>query len=358
MDALLRPDTMARAQANQILLQNGALTIDEWRGRENMNPLDSRAGEVHWMPLNIAPVSVAEKAPSEDGSVEALRIELRGFDFTVDDQLGLHELRSLANRHKVAEATRPLIEDASQRLLRREVKAVRRMMKQQLAGIPNGRELRGTDGLFNDLEEFYHGEEFIETVIDALLPVIRAYAQQIYTQAAIEVGYPPDFTPALETFVNDYVHTVANGHAKTSRQELQSLIQTMNFTELLNALDLKLEKWLKKRANKMSAQQISQGNGAFSKFAYVKAGVLNLIWVAVGGATCRFCNKMSGRIISTTENFLNAGQKFEGEPEEGVEDDLGDAVGITKQAYSLVASYNVGHPPLHKFCKCSISPSI
>jgi HK97 family phage portal protein len=339
MDALLRPDTMARAQANQILLQNGALTIDEWRGRENMNPLDSRAGEVHWMPLNIAPVSVAEAGPSEEDAARQLRSELRSQHVEVDESFGLHELRSLANRRKIAEATRPLIEDASQRLLRREVKAVQRMMKKQLAGLPDGRELRGTDGLHNDLEEFYHGE-FTEIIAEALLPVLRSYAREIYTQAALEVGFPPEFTPELEEFIRGYVLVSAAQHAQTSRQELQSLISTLDFTEVINALELKLAEWLEKRAQKMAKRQTTEGNGAFSKFAYIAGGIVIVRWVTAGAATCPFCRKLNGKVVESFTNFLDAGQALD--TDEG----------------KLVPRSNVGHPPAHPGCDCFISPGL
>ena len=339
MDALLRPDTMARAQANQILLQNGALTIDEWRARENMNPLDSRAGEVHWMPLNIAPVSVAEAGPSEEDAARHLRNELRSQHVEVDDSFGLRELRSLANRRKIAEATRPLIEDASQRLIKREVKAVKRMMTKQLSGLPDGRELRGTDGLFTELDEFYHGE-FMEVIAEALLPVIRSYPREIYTQAALEVGFPPEFTPDLEEFIKGYVSVSAVQHARTSRQELQSLISTLDFTEVLNALELKLAEWLEKRAQKMAKRQTTEGNGAFSKFAYIAGGVVSLRWVTAGSATCPFCKKLNGRSVLGAETFLQAGTALESD--EG----------------KLRVSRNVNHPPAHPGCDCFISPGI
>ena len=337
MVALLRPDTMARAQANAILLQNGALTIDEWRARENMNPLDSRAGEVHWMPLNIAPVAVAEAGPSEDEAASQLRNELRSQHVEVDDSFGLRELRSLSNRRRIAEATRPLIEDASQRLLKREVKAVQRMMKKQLTGITPDRELRGTDGLHSDLEEFYHGE-FTEVIAEAMLPVVRSYAREIYTQAALEVGFPPEFTPELEEFIKGYVAVSAAQHARTSRQELQSIISTTSFTEVLNALELKLAEWLDKRAQKMANRQTTEGNGAFTKFAYVAGGVISLRWVTAGSATCPFCKKLNGRNIIASGNFLEAGTAFD--TEEG----------------RLKVPRNVGHPPAHPGCDCFISP--
>ena len=339
MDSLLRPDTMARAQANQILLQNGALSIDEWRARENLNPLDSRAGEVHWMPLNIAPVSVAEKVPGDDEAARLLRDELRSLDFEVDDSFGLRELRSLASRRKVADATKPLIEEVSQRLLKREVKAVRRMMKKQLAGIDNGRELRGTDGLFTDLEEFYHGE-FTEVIAEALLPIMRSYARQIYTQAALEVGFPPEFTPDLEEFIQGYVDVVVVQHSVQSRQALQAIISETHFTEVVNALELKLAEWLDKRAKKMAARQTTEGNGAFSKFAYVAGGVVSVRWVTSGAATCPFCRKLNGQVVESFTNFINAGQ--------ALESDQG----------KLVPRRNVSHPPAHPGCDCYISSGL
>lgn len=339
MDALMRPDKMVRAQANQIALQNGALSIDEWRASENMNPLDNRAGEVHWMPLNIAPVSVAEAGPDEENQRKAIRDELRGLDFVADDDLNLRELRSLANRRKIADATKPLIEDVAQRLLRREVKAVRRMMKKELAGITTGRELRGTDSLFTALEEFYDGD-FRDVIRDALLPVMRSYGREIYTQAAIEVGFPPEFTPELEEFVRGYVDVVVIQHASMSRQALQSIISATHFTELLNALELKLEEWLDKRAKKMAVRQTTEGNGAFSKFAYVAGGVAKLRWVTSGSATCPFCRKLNGRVVASFENFVNAGQALENEDQK------------------LVPRGNIGHPPVHPGCDCFILPSI
>ena len=336
MDSLLRPDTMARAQANQILLQNGALSIDEWRARENLNPLNDRAGEVHWMPLNIAPVSVAESGPSDDGAENMLREELRSHGMEIDDTIPILSLRSLGNRRKIAEASRPLLQDAAQKLLRREVKIVRRMMKKQLNG--GAREERGTDGLFQELEEFYHGE-FAEVIAEMMLPVVRSYARQIYTQAALEIGYPPEFTTELEEFIREYVAKSSSYHAMTSRQRLQTILSDSSFEEVLNGLEIELADWLENRANKIGIKQMTEGNGAFSKYAYIAGGVTALRWVTAGPANCPFCKKLSGVVVGTVSNFVEAGQTVES--------------GSDK----LRARQNIGHPPLHGGCDCFISPS-
>jgi HK97 family phage portal protein len=345
MDALMRPDAKSRSESNAILLQNGTLTIDEWRARENLNPLGTPAGETHWMPLNIAPVSVAEAGPvaAEEGLRVQLEHELRGLGVQVREGAGVGELRSLANRRKIGEEMRPLIEQAAKRLVRREAKVVRRMMKKQLADLPRGaveiEELRGTDGLFTDLEEFYHGE-FTETIAEAMLPVIRSFARQIYTQAAIEIGYPPDFTPELEEFVGGYVGSFARHHAQNSRQQLQSIISQMDFKELLNELELRLAQWEAERAQAIALKETTEGNGAFTKFAYVAGGVTMLRWVTTGADTCPFCKRLSGAIVGVKTAFVQAGQTLE--------TDVG----------RLTPRRMIGHPPLHSGCDCLVSPGL
>ena len=339
LDDLLRPDTIARATANQILLQNGALSIDEWRTKENLNPIDDPAGSVHWMPLNIAPVSVAENQGEDDQTRNNLEQQLRTLQIEIRKDATLPELRSLANRKKIADQFRPMIRDAGQRLVNREVKAVKRMMKKNLSGIPDGRELRGTDSLFSELEEFYHGE-FTDTIITMMLPVVRSYAQAIYTQAAMEVGYPADFTEELEEFVRGYMDVVGNHHAKNSRQQLQSIISETDFIELINSLDIRLEQWVTNRAEKMARKETTEGNGAFSKFAYVAGGVMSLRWVTTGTGTCPFCKKLSGMVVASSARFVEAGAT------------------VQSEAGDLVPRSNIGHPPLHSGCDCFISPSI
>jgi HK97 family phage portal protein len=52
IDALLRGDTISRNQALALQRQNGIITANEWRGIENMNPQEGKAGDMLWMPLN------------------------------------------------------------------------------------------------------------------------------------------------------------------------------------------------------------------------------------------------------------------------------------------------------------------
>ena len=72
VDALLRGDIQSRYTAFQIARQNGTLSANEWRERENQNPIDG--GDVQWRPLNMAnaddptPAQLAQTARSTRGA--------------------------------------------------------------------------------------------------------------------------------------------------------------------------------------------------------------------------------------------------------------------------------------------------
>ena len=340
LDDLLRPDTMARAQANQILLQNGALSINEWRTKENLNPIEDEAGDQHWMPMNVAPVSDAGSVTPVDDTAEDLREQLKFNQIEVRSDAPLSELRSLANRVKIAEATKPLFDDTAQRLVKREVKAVQRMIKKQIqpAVWDEKSAIRGTDQLSNDLKDFYFGE-FTDAYVQMMGPVIRTYAQQIYTQAALEIGYPTDFTRELEDFIETYIAMAANKYSKRSRIQLQQIISVTPFNEVLNALDVRLEKWLDKRSMEVARAQTTQTNGAISKYAYMVGGIISLRWVTRGTDTCPYCKKLSGKVVSTKQNFVEGGTPVEADEKK------------------LTPNNNIGHPPLHGGCDCFISAS-
>jgi len=58
VEGLLRGNTQARYEAYSTLWDRGVLSINEIRGKENMNPVDG--GDVHYIPMNFAPLGAAE----------------------------------------------------------------------------------------------------------------------------------------------------------------------------------------------------------------------------------------------------------------------------------------------------------
>ncbi len=56
VDALLRGDAAARAQALEIQFRNGTLTPNEWRAIENRNPMPDEDGNKSFVALNMTPI--------------------------------------------------------------------------------------------------------------------------------------------------------------------------------------------------------------------------------------------------------------------------------------------------------------
>lgn len=61
IDALLRGDIKARSEAYQMAINNGWMTANEIRERENMNRLPGDTGNKFFMPLNIAEIGAPRK---------------------------------------------------------------------------------------------------------------------------------------------------------------------------------------------------------------------------------------------------------------------------------------------------------
>lgn len=63
IDALLRGDAQARSAALQVQFMNGALSDDEWREIENRNPLPDGLGKTFFVPANMQTIERAKNPP-------------------------------------------------------------------------------------------------------------------------------------------------------------------------------------------------------------------------------------------------------------------------------------------------------
>ena len=72
LEGLLRGDTLTRQQANQIKLNNGVLTRNEWRRQDNLNEVEDEYGDDYFASQQIRPISTLytkeEKRPNREHS--------------------------------------------------------------------------------------------------------------------------------------------------------------------------------------------------------------------------------------------------------------------------------------------------
>lgn len=86
VDGLLRGDAKSRAEAFQVMRQNGIISANEWRAMENLNPITDGSGNAYWRPANFVDASappVVQDAPAparsqRDALVESYTISRNG----------------------------------------------------------------------------------------------------------------------------------------------------------------------------------------------------------------------------------------------------------------------------------------
>jgi HK97 family phage portal protein len=66
-DAYLRGDPKARADAYAVQWEHGALSGDEWRARENQDPLPDGIGQTYYRPANWVPLGQQDESPPAVG---------------------------------------------------------------------------------------------------------------------------------------------------------------------------------------------------------------------------------------------------------------------------------------------------
>lgn len=204
VDALLRADTVSRATASQIEFMNGAINLDEWRARENRNPLPDGQGQRHFVPANLTPIDktgeAAEPATGTPPKPDAEEPDEPEDIPPADEQQSVqpavvvpaevpavHEPWGFDERRRLTAID--VLVDATQRMLTKEGKAMTRAAK--------------TPGEFlTRLETFY--ADHLSLVAEAVMPGVAVYL------AAVE----SDDSPA------EHAGVIANRHVELSRHSL------------------------------------------------------------------------------------------------------------------------------------------
>lgn len=340
MDAMLRADTKTRAESNAIRFMNGNLSVNEWRRMENQNPVDTEGGDSYFVPLNLVPLDIAtdpvlldestDTAPEEDeedrsGWHDLTYLTAQGVENRRAMAMGDAELRSAASRHRQMRAFRPMLKTSAERVVRREVKQVRRAITASTS----------KDDLRSRIAEVY--KDFAAVVARELHPSLRTYAETIFAIAVREVGSSEEWGADEDVFMQQYSDNVGVRHSVSSENQLEQLVdEAEDHTAASAAVDERVGEWDETRAGKMASRESVQANGAISRLAYTAAGVSTLVWVTIGD-DCPLCSSLDGRTVGTTQNFVDAG----------------DTVEATGTA-PLTPRTNVGHPPLHQGCDCLV----
>jgi HK97 family phage portal protein len=330
VDGLLRGDIESRYKAYAIGRQWGWLSADDVREMENMNPLPDGQGNIYFVPMNMIP---ADQARIENG--QEVNEEDNGQDGTNGEgrtiqkkALERRQRRAAEIRWSLNRSFKRLLKDALTRVIRREEADVMRQARKQLQS-------RDIDQFLAWISDFYrqHEEYFRRQV----LPVLLSMAEAVQSGIADEVGAEAGMTPELEEFVRGYEMFMNRRHTGGSIERLRKAIEraVAENVDIVEELQDEFDSWYEDRIESETDENIVRASNAIARFVYAAVGVTILRWVAENNA-CDFCTELDGKTAGVHSSFVQAGEEFE-------------ANGKTIQPSS-----NIGHPPLHRGCNCTI----
>jgi HK97 family phage portal protein len=331
VDGLLRGNTKDRHEAQAIGRQNGWLSVNDIRRMENLDPIEG--GDAYLTPLNMVesgkqPTPTQGSGKVVDGKVDGRAIPEKTAQERRSEPEQVEKLRK--RRSTLLEAHRLLYEDVAKRLVRREVQDLRR-------GVGKYLRKRSVQDFKAWLDEFYL--ELGAVMREQFAPTVRSLAEQM-AQAAADELERESFTggDALAEFIERYLKNLAESHIRISRAQLEQVIEQAQSdnSDVSEAIETRLNEWEERRPAKIAQSESYEGGNALAVFFYAAMGVRYLRWAARGDS-CPFCRKLSGQVAGIDGQFVQHGDKIEGE-----------------EGKSLSISSKVRHGPLHGGCDCVV----
>ncbi len=329
IDALLRGDIVSRNTALSTQRMNGVISANEWRQKVNMNPIDGRAGDLLWQPLNMTDANEPDTIMGSTEPGEPTDEDENNDEDNSRVEFERRVKRTIQSRRLVARSYKPLFARAVKRILAEEIKNIRRIAKKTLTQRDAG------DFIF-ELNEFY--KTFRQKIFKEFSAVYHDFGPAIYPLAADEVNAPLETPAEFTAYITEFVDHTTNRYIGSSAGQLTKIVREAE--DFIADIEARLAKWEETRAAQVADREVIDGETGFAQWVYF-AGGFTTVWVAIG-KSCPYCNSLDGRVISRGGTFLSKGQSFQ---PEGAET-------------PLVVSANVSHPAAHGKCDCTVRAGI
>jgi len=158
--------------------------------------------------------------------------------------------------------------------------------------------------------------------------------------------------PEVQAFISDYSFKFASGLGATTKEGLRGLVASgqaegWSINKLRDELTSIYGGWDKTRAQMIAQTETIRSSNAGAVRSYQNAGIEYKQWfTAQDGKVCGFCQEMHNKIVGVSENYWAMGDTMDV--------DVPDEKPIT-----MTFSYeDVGAPPLHPNCRCTILPVV
>lgn len=358
---LLRGDVAARTAYYQARFNTGSITPNEIRMEEGENPLEG--GDQAFVQRQYVPLDMVQKVTEAGltGPPAAPPPPAGGQDEGGEEedqrQLLLERARKLIPqgrqrrafdaRLSLREAFRPDFRERAGRMVRGELRELRKLKKRHLEG-----DLVDVPAWLESVDEYYRGG-FVPFATEQLAAGFQAYAEAVRFQAEDEAPEgSPDPAPTqdeLREFTEGYTEAAVNGIAAGGRRRMQQLAEQAQEREEdpAAAVEQELESWAgdeegtNGRAERVATRHVNELNQAVAGFIWAAMNVSFLVARTVGDS-CPYCNAIDGTRVAPGASFFTAGDELQPE-------------GVNTP---LRFNSTVRHPPFHQGCDCVITPEL
>jgi len=293
-DAMSRADLEARYRAYSIGRQNGWLSSNDVRRRENLDPIDDPSADLYWQPLNMVPMS----SPAAMGTEPRHQVEAAE----------LLEVRTGAAAPRLALRDRfePIVRERFDEVVRREVADIGRASSKINS--------RSVADFSKWLRDFYRDHRaYVDGKLRGVLTTLAELAGEL---AAAEAG--GELSPAaLERSIDEYIVARVDRWTEARHNVLLADIREAQRTnsDPLAAITDRLEQWTETSAATEANRETIAVTEAAGRAAWAALGITTMVW-RLNGDSCPICRGLEGRTVSIHRAFLDAGvaHEFEGRP--------------------------------------------
>lgn len=328
MDGFLRGDTKNRYEAYGNAIQNGWMNINEVRALENLNPVDD--GNTFFVPLNYVSREVATKYIPANYSQTAQKEEVETVKEEIKEEL-LTESYFIEERREISFSSKKKIERLTSKMLKKEIEEIERQLpvlnSQGIQTFKN--EVNSSIGKIS-LE---YSDEFKEIFNEISVKINKSLMKQLSKDKLSDEESLKEF---IEKYTSSFIHrhsgNIVHAIIKTSEKTTPAEAEN-DFKETINKLKQDLPR-------ETAEEESVRSSNAFIKAAAIGYGLTKLKAVVAPDA-CDFCKQLEGKVFGVEGNLISKGNTMV--------DSEGNKVEVKK---------NYSHFPIHKGCKCFISPSL
>jgi SPP1 gp7 family putative phage head morphogenesis protein len=179
--------------------------------------------------------------------------------------------------------------------------------------------------------------------------VIAEQAEAIEAQFGIAFDVR---NPKVAEFIDSYTYKFLERTGATTNDALRELMlradaEGMTVPELQTQLRELYDGWSETRAEQISRSETIRASNYGAREGYRQAGVRRIQWMtAQDERLCEWCAPLNGKTVGIEEVYFHQGDVYS----------VADAEGV---AHDMKLDYeDVGAPPLHVACRCTIVPVI